>query len=254
MEDVGEGEGTGFTVNMPWLQTGCGDADYLAACHLLLLPIARAFDPQLVLVSAGFDAADGDVQGGMRVTPHGFAQITAAFGALNRPLALALEGGYNQGVTARCVAEVTRALLGDVPAVPALEAAVANCSVCAHAEVQIRAAVALQREYWAVLRTDEHTALVEQYFERAKRNAGAQRASQRVQARGPATAPAAAASRGARAGVAAVPTAAVPTAAVPTAAPVSEGKKGEGGAAAQNGCGGGKRQRTVATADGVVAS
>lgn len=172
----------GFTVNLPWLQTGCGDAEYLAACHLLLLPIARAFDPQLVLVSAGFDAADGDVQGGMRVTADGFAQMTSALGTLGRPLALALEGGYNQDVTARCVAQVMRALLGDVAPLGALDVA-ASSSVCAHAEAQLRAAIDAHAAYWPCLRTDAHIALVEHFFDRSRRNASAQRASQRVTVR-----------------------------------------------------------------------
>jgi hypothetical protein len=169
---------------MPWTQTGCGDAEYLAASHLLLLPVARAFDPQLVLISAGFDAADGDVQGGMRVSPWGFAQMTAAFASLGKPMALALEGGYNQEVTATCVVEVTRALLGDVPVLSALECA-ARASVSAHGEQQLRAAIAVHRQYWPAVDTDEHLALVEHFFERSRRNAGAQRTSQRTQVRPP---------------------------------------------------------------------
>jgi histone deacetylase 6 len=57
----------------------------LAAFHHIVLPIAREFGPELVFVSAGFDAAEGDAIGGCRVTPEGFAHMTA--------LLLSLAGG-----------------------------------------------------------------------------------------------------------------------------------------------------------------
>jgi len=180
--EVGAGAGTGFTVNIPWRRIGMGDGEYVRAFSEVVMPIAAQFDPQLVLVSAGFDAADGDVQGGMRVTADGFAQMTSALGTLGRPLALALEGGYNQDVTARCVAQVMRALLGDVAPLGALDVA-ASSSVCAHAEAQLRAAIDAHAAYWPCLRTDAHIALVEHFFDRSRRNASAQRASQRVTVR-----------------------------------------------------------------------
>ncbi|XP_023365109.1 histone deacetylase 10 isoform X3 [Otolemur garnettii] len=61
---VGQGRGRGFTVNLPWNQVGMGNADYMAAFLHLLLPLAFEFDPELVLVSAGFDSAIGDPEGG----------------------------------------------------------------------------------------------------------------------------------------------------------------------------------------------
>lgn len=57
---VGNGEGTGFTVNIPWNSKGMGDTEYLATFTNVVLPIAYEFNPELVLVSAGFDAARGD--------------------------------------------------------------------------------------------------------------------------------------------------------------------------------------------------
>jgi hypothetical protein len=61
--EVGKGAGAGFNVNVPWSSKGMGDQDYMAAYELLLAPILAAFDPQLVLISAGFDAAEGDFLG-----------------------------------------------------------------------------------------------------------------------------------------------------------------------------------------------
>ncbi|XP_017654077.1 polyamine deacetylase HDAC10 isoform X4 [Nannospalax galili] len=73
---VGQGQGRGFTVNLPWNQVGMGNADYLAAFLNVLLPLAFEFDPELVLVSAGFDSAIGDPEGQMQATPECFAHLT----------------------------------------------------------------------------------------------------------------------------------------------------------------------------------
>lgn len=59
--NVGVDEGEGFNVNVGWSRKGMGDDEYLAVWEMLLLPIAREFQPNLVLVSAGFDAARGDM-------------------------------------------------------------------------------------------------------------------------------------------------------------------------------------------------
>ena len=61
---VGEGRGEGFNVNIPWNGNRLGDTDYLAAFTNVVLPIAYEYGPELVLVSAGFDAAQGDPLGG----------------------------------------------------------------------------------------------------------------------------------------------------------------------------------------------
>lgn len=68
---VGTGTGVGFTVNLPWPCGGMGDAEYMAAFDDLLMPVARQFNPDLVLISAGFDAAAGDPLGGCSLTPAG---------------------------------------------------------------------------------------------------------------------------------------------------------------------------------------
>lgn len=58
LDMVGTGAGEGFNVNVPWPWEGFGDADYLAAWDRVLMPIARQFDPEIVLISAGFDAGE----------------------------------------------------------------------------------------------------------------------------------------------------------------------------------------------------
>ena len=57
---MGQGEGAGFNINIPWNGRGYGDPEYLMAFFNIVLPVALEFDPQLILVSAGFDAGVGD--------------------------------------------------------------------------------------------------------------------------------------------------------------------------------------------------
>jgi histone deacetylase 6 len=116
-DDCGEGAGTGFTVNVPWPERGGGDADYAAAFELVIAPIAKAFAPSLVIISAGFDAAQGDPLGEMSVTPggyHAMASSCASFAERGRCVAL-LEGGYNLTATAAAAEGALRGLLGETP-------------------------------------------------------------------------------------------------------------------------------------------
>jgi len=110
--EVGRAAARGRTVNVPW-PAGMGDAEYLAAFDRLLLPIARAFGPELVLVSCGFDAAAGDLLGGMRLSSNGYAALTERVASLAQGrVVLALEGGYNLDAIASAAAACTRVLLG----------------------------------------------------------------------------------------------------------------------------------------------
>ena len=92
-----------------------GDAEYLAAFRSLVLPIAEQFDPDFVLVSAGFDAARGHEHpiGGYTVSPACFAYLTHQLcGLASGRVALVLEGGYSLEVLCECVEQCCRALLG----------------------------------------------------------------------------------------------------------------------------------------------
>lgn len=53
---IGEGPGAGYNINVPWENRGCGDADYIAAWDHILIPVAKEFDPDMIIISAGFDA------------------------------------------------------------------------------------------------------------------------------------------------------------------------------------------------------
>jgi len=90
----GPGEGGPTTLNVP-LPAGSGDEDYLRAFDEVVAPAVRAFEPELVLVSAGFDAHVDDPLAGMRVTAEGFQELASRSAELGPRLAAVLEGGYD---------------------------------------------------------------------------------------------------------------------------------------------------------------
>lgn len=105
--EEGEGEGKGFTINIP-LQAGCGDREYVQVFEETLLPAARRFRPEFVLVSAGFDAHRDDPLGGMLVTEAGYEALTLVVKRIAREFCAGrvvsvLEGGYHLGALARSV-------------------------------------------------------------------------------------------------------------------------------------------------------
>jgi acetoin utilization deacetylase AcuC-like enzyme len=119
LSEVGEGEGRGFTVNLPMPQ-GLGDGDYRRAYREIVEPIGRAFDPEFVLVSAGFDPHRDDPIGGMAVTASGFAELTdvclaIAEGAARGRLVAVFEGGYDLDGIAESTAATVGQMLGRPP-------------------------------------------------------------------------------------------------------------------------------------------
>ncbi|KAG8431282.1 hypothetical protein GDO86_019126 [Hymenochirus boettgeri] len=115
-DQTGVGKGEGFNVNIPWNGGKMGDTEYLMAFHRVVMPIAYEFNPQLVLISAGFDAARGDPLGGCQVSPEGYAHMThLLMGLAGGRIVLVLEGGYNLTSISESMALCTQTLLGDPP-------------------------------------------------------------------------------------------------------------------------------------------
>ncbi|KAI9792280.1 MAG: Histone deacetylase hda1 [Peltula sp. TS41687] len=130
---TGKGAGAGKNVNVPWSLSGMGNAEYMYAFHQVIMPIAWEFNPDLVIISAGFDAAEGDTMGGCFVTPACYAQMTHALMSLangkvvvclevssQAPCRLAhrsdcIQGGYNLRSIAQCSLAVTKTLMGEAP-------------------------------------------------------------------------------------------------------------------------------------------
>lgn len=116
MKSRGEGAGFGYSVNIPWPGKGMGDAEYLWAFQKIVMPISMEFSPDLVIISAGFDAAEGDDLGECNVTPTGYAHMTAMLCTLAEGRVLAaLEGGYNLDSIASSSVAVVETLLGRPP-------------------------------------------------------------------------------------------------------------------------------------------
>jgi acetoin utilization deacetylase AcuC-like enzyme len=119
--EVGRGEGAGKTVNLP-LEAGAGDADY-DLIYREVASLLEEFQPQLLLVSAGFDAHEDDPLGGMRVTTDGFGGITArlllsADAVCDGRMVLVTEGGYDTRALAQCCQRVIDLASLDVVASP----------------------------------------------------------------------------------------------------------------------------------------
>jgi len=116
-EETGTGKGEGTTVNFPMV-AGWADEEYLRAFKEVLVPVARRFQPELILVSAGFDPHWADQLAMMRVTVTGFAQMAVILKELAAELcqghlAFALEGGYNLRVVACSIKAIFDVLLGN---------------------------------------------------------------------------------------------------------------------------------------------
>lgn len=117
VNETGTGEGEGTTVNFP-MAAGWGDEEYLRALNEVLVPVARRLQPDLILVSAGFDPHWADQLAMMRVTVTGFVQMAIILKELAAELCqgrlvFTLEGGYNLRVVASSVKAIFDVLLGD---------------------------------------------------------------------------------------------------------------------------------------------
>lgn len=142
--EQGRGAGTGYTINAP-LPAGLGDGDYASLFREVLRPVAESFRPDLVLVSAGFDAHRDDPLGGMAVTADGFAGLCGVVREIaglsaGGKLVLVLEGGYDLAGLADSVYACVEVLAGATPPVAA--------AASAAGEAALRQTLATQRRHW----------------------------------------------------------------------------------------------------------
>src|SRR5262245_56220646 len=115
--DIGSGAGAGFTVNLP-LSAGATDADYKLVYAKVALPVLKQFRPELILISAGFDAHANDPLAGMRLTSGYFGHLTTAIAAIadeccGGRLVAVTEGGYDLAALADSLRATIRALDDD---------------------------------------------------------------------------------------------------------------------------------------------
>jgi acetoin utilization deacetylase AcuC-like enzyme len=109
LSDAGSGEGEGFSMNLP-VPGGSGEDEFCGLVEHVVLPAARAFDPDLVLVSAGFDAHHADPVGGCALESSSFAELTRQVLTLGKPVGCVLEGGYDLDGLATSTAATLEAL------------------------------------------------------------------------------------------------------------------------------------------------
>ena len=141
LSDTGSGEGEGFTINLP-VPPGSEEHDWLSLVEHVAMPAARAFRPELILVSAGFDAHRADPLASCRLEAGSFAEMTRHVAALGRgcdaPVGMCLEGGYDlDALAASTAATLEAAIAADEPGSVELE------------PLAERAAAQVSR-YWAV--------------------------------------------------------------------------------------------------------
>ena len=113
-EEVGREDGRGFTVNVP-MEEGSTDADYLVVHDEVIEPVLEAFRPQLVLVSAGYDAHQRDPLASMRMSADGYAAVMSSIRDValrHGALAVVTEGGYDLPALALCLEASIRVLGG----------------------------------------------------------------------------------------------------------------------------------------------
>ncbi|HTQ68256.1 MAG TPA: histone deacetylase [Solirubrobacteraceae bacterium] len=146
LQERGHGPGEGYTINLP-VPPGSGEALWLGLLDRVVLPIAAAYEPQLILVSAGFDAHERDPLAHCLLTTGSFVEMAARVRELGRALGVGvgvvLEGGYNVPVLAECVLATLPALAGghEPRAAPALDT---------EEQELVTRAIAAARPYWPV--------------------------------------------------------------------------------------------------------
>lgn len=117
LTDIGVGDGVGYNVNIP-LAAGNGDASYAAVFERVIWPLAERFQPELILVSAGFDAHWTDPLAGMQLTLKGYAHISRELVMMAQQLCggkivFVMEGGYDLDALSLGWRNIAHALLGD---------------------------------------------------------------------------------------------------------------------------------------------
>ena len=149
IEETGAGEGAGFTVNLP-LPAGTGDEGYRHAFEEVVLPLLHAFAPDVLLISAGYDAHHADPLGGMLLSAPGFAALTRLVLAHHaRPVAAVLEGGYDLAALARCVA-ATLAVLAGTQMAAADDGAPEAETAYATVRSRVREVRRVVRDFWPI--------------------------------------------------------------------------------------------------------
>ena len=149
--ETGSGEGRGFTVNIP-LEAGATDADYALVHRAIVIPVLEQFDPQLMIVSAGYDAHERDPLASMRMTTEGYADVMRGLAGFatrqSSPFVAVTEGGYELTALAACL-QASIAAVDEVYGGGLVRQAEATSrTTTGRAERAIEAVRAAQKPFW----------------------------------------------------------------------------------------------------------
>jgi len=152
--EVGCGRGEGYTVNIP-LRKGHGDTDFLCILHFLVQPLARAYQPEIILVPCGFDLWLHDRLAEMRVTPEGYGLMTALLADMatevcSGRIAFVMEGGYSAEGIRECGLKVFQSLCRPSPS--NLETLHKLEGADPFKLGALKKAIEIHRKYWDVLK------------------------------------------------------------------------------------------------------
>eukprot|EP00210_Caulerpa_lentillifera_P006262 g5981.t1 len=150
INEIGEDKGKGYTMNISWPEKGFGNADYLVAFKVLVEPLISAFNPDLTIISAGFDAVVHDPLGGFQLTPDCFGHLTRRVLNLSPKTVMLLEGGYNLLQLTACIRSCLKVLLGEEP--QPLEQK--KCALLPQTKETIRDVARQLLDYWPCLSID----------------------------------------------------------------------------------------------------
>ncbi|KAK4228387.1 histone deacetylase clr3 [Podospora fimiseda] len=147
LDQCGAGAGIGKNINIGWHDQGMGDGEYMAAFQKIVMPIAHEFSPDLVIISAGFDAAAGDELGACFVSPGCYAHMTHMLMSLaGGKVAVCLEGGYDLEAISKSALAVAQTLMGESP--PKMEIP----KISKEAAKVLAKVQAYQAPYWECMR------------------------------------------------------------------------------------------------------
>lgn len=147
LDETGEGEGEGYNINVP-LPAGTGDSGFIAAFEEILVPAARGFKPDVILISAGQDACANDGLAQMRMSVEGFGMLAGIVKSIaketcNGKVAAVLEGGYELKLLARSASAIIEVFLGKEPERE-------KVAVSSQVRNRIEEVKKVQRRYWAI--------------------------------------------------------------------------------------------------------
>lgn len=147
IERTGKGKGQGFTINIPF-PSGTGESSYLCAFEEIILPVASQFQPEMIMVAAGYDSHREDPLASLCLKGESFAKMAAMLKPLSpSPLIFSLEGGYNLQALSRSVAAT-------IAAVASLQLELGEEQVEVkeqkHALESIKEVKKMQKNYWSL--------------------------------------------------------------------------------------------------------